>query len=380
MWLSQRICQVLKRKKNPPPFVIWCDPKHVWKDIIQTVAVGEFELWAEEEHELILRQRFYNSPRVPRVVYLPFSKEKITYFKVFEVQAEEVIEISILEALSEYGVQVQSEMLTEIEPLLPAHTKEWLDQPKSKWKELTVGNAKETLVDDELILKVLASARTEFDSLIDSNKYPIFVRRVMEDFGLPEPHEMVKDSWRASSLASLICTEGAELCPETPPHEPGMIIPSGPARKNALNLLRQWKNRIDLIDSFEDLVEKAENMTSLRMWGNELKNIPRPLSSKIVEKGLFEKEILNLNKIESPEELVNYLKNHQQKYKEHSEAFWGKLARRKVPWSFVTELAAIACLLFENVRIENTWKSTRECSILVYFHRLEDRQSGGSAI
>ena len=69
-------------------------------------------------------------------------------------------------------------------------------------------------------------------------------------------------------------------------------------------------------------------MTSLRMWGNELKNIPRPLSSKIVEKGLFEKEILNLNKIESPEELVNYLKNHQQKYKEHSEAFWENLLGR----------------------------------------------------
>jgi hypothetical protein len=356
-WLTHKIVQVLKRNKTPSPFIIWCDPQRVWKDILKEVAAGEFELWADEEHELIMRQRFYQSPRLPRVIYLPLGREKITYFKVFEVQAEEVIEITILEALSEYGVHIQSEMLAEIEPLLPAHTKEWIDQPKSKWKELTVGNAKETLVDDELILKVLTSVRTEFGSLIDDNKYPIFVRRVSEDFGLPEPREMIADSWRASSLAALLCTEAAELCPDTPPHEPGKIIAAGPARKNALNLLRQWKNRFDLISSFEDLIEKAENITSLRMWESELKTIPPPLSSKIVEKALFEKEILNLNEIETPEELVNYLKKRQQKYKEHSEAFWGKLARKKVPWSFVTELSLISSLLFENVRVENKWKS-----------------------
>jgi hypothetical protein len=348
---------VLERRKRPPPFVVWCDPEHVWKDILKKTADGAFELWAEEEHELVLRHRFHQIPRSPRIVYLPVSRENITYFKVFEIQAEEVIETSILEALSSYGVYIPSSMQIDIRPLLPVHLKEWIDQPKSKWKELTEGNIKETLVDDEKILEVLASVGTDFAGLIDESRFPIFIRRIVEDFGLPDPKGTTADSWRASALASLICTEAAELCPSSPPKELGKVILPRPARENALRMLRQWKNRVDLLDSFEALIDKAESMTSLRFWASELTNISPPLSSKTAEKALLQKQIRNLVQIESPEELVNYLKDRQKKYEEHSEAFWGKLARERISWSFLAELAKISCLLFGNSQVEKTWKS-----------------------
>lgn len=356
-WLRQEINQVLERKKSPPPFIVWCDPEHVWQDILKTTADGAFELWAEEEHELLLRHRFHRTSRSPRVIYLPVSRENITYFKVFEIQAEEVIEISIVEELSRYGVFIPSDMQFDINPLLPVHLKEWIDQPRSKWKELTVGNVKETLVDDERILKILASVGTDFACLIDESRLPILIRRIVEDFGLPDPKGVTADSWRASALASLICTEAATLCPESPPKESGRIILPGPAREKALRMLRQWKNRVDLLDRFEALIDKAESMTSLRFWASELTSTLPPLSSKTAEKALLQNEIRNLTKIESPEELVNYLKDHQKKYEEHSEAFWGKLARERVSWSFLAELARISCLLFGNSQVEKTWKS-----------------------
>ena len=111
-WLRQQILQNLNKNTSPPPFIIWCDPWRVWKDLLQTVANdGGFELWADETHELILREKFYKSPRSPRVVWLPVSRGEITYFKVFESQAEEVKEISLLSAMSSYGVEIPSEQI-----------------------------------------------------------------------------------------------------------------------------------------------------------------------------------------------------------------------------------------------------------------------------
>lgn len=356
-WLRQKITQVLERKRSPPPFIVWCDPKRIWKEILEKAAEDTFELWTDEEHELILRHRFYQTPRSPRAIYLPVSREKITYFKVFEIQAEEVVEISLHEALSEYGVYIPSDMLSEIKPLLPAHTKEWIDHPKSQWDELTLGNVKETLVDDERILKVLASIETTFDFSIEETRFSIFTRRVLEDFGLPDPRRMKADSWRAKALASLLCTEAAEICPKNPPSESERIIPSGPAREKALKMLQQWKNRIDLLDSFESLMDKADKITSLRFWANNLTSIPSPLSSKTTEKILLRNEIAKLTKIEDPKELVSHLHDRLNNYNEHSEAFWGKLAKEKIEWSYLAELAEISFLLSENSEIEKTWKS-----------------------
>jgi len=359
-WLRQEITQVLKKKTQPPPFIVWCDPERIWKEILEKTAEDTFELWAQEEHELALRHRFYRTPRSPRVVYLPVSREKITYFKVFEIQAEEVIEISLQEALSRYGVDIPSDMLSEIEPLLPTHVKEWIDHPKDQWKELTVGNVKDTLVNDERILKIIASTGTKFASCIDESLFPVFRRRVLEDFGLPDPRGIEADSWRVKALAYLICTEAAELCPKTPLTESDKIIPPGPARERALQLLERWQKRVDLIDNFEALIEKAENTTSIRFWANNLPSIPPPLSSKTAEKIVFQNEIEKLVKITDFDELVNQLQSQLRTYKDHTEGFWGKLAKEKIEWLYLAQLAEISHLLYENRQIEKTWRTPKE--------------------
>ncbi|NIO37354.1 hypothetical protein GTO27_06580, partial [Candidatus Bathyarchaeota archaeon] len=258
--------------------------------------------------------------------YLPVSREKITYFKVFEIEAEEVMEISLHEALSRYGIHIPSDVLPEIKPLLSAHIREWINHPKSQWDELTLGNVKKTLVDDERILRVLASVGTTFDSLIEQSRFPIFTRRVLEDFGLPDPKGIDADSWRVKALASIICTEAAEISPNTPPSESERIIPQGSAREKALRMLEQWKNRIDLNERFEALINRADKITSLRFWANNLPNIPLPLSSKIAEESLLRSEITKLTKIEDSRELINQLQSRLDAYKKHAEAFWGRRA------------------------------------------------------
>ena len=87
---------------------------------------GGFELWAPEsfsqaEHELLVRDRFFNNKRVPRVVWLPVARDDISWFKVFELEAQEVWEKDLLQAVRDYGVQIPREHENGLRSLLPAH-------------------------------------------------------------------------------------------------------------------------------------------------------------------------------------------------------------------------------------------------------------------
>ena len=185
-WLREQISAVLNRKGAEPPFIIWCDPERVWKDLLLAVAEGgSFEVWADDTHEILVRDRFHTAPRAPRVIWLPVSREDIGYMKVFELQAAEVKDLTLPEALSAYGVDIPSDQMADLKPLLAAHTKEWFDRPLSAWEELTPGNAKGALIDDDRVLEVLATPGMTFDELKADNRFGVFARRLKEDFGLP---------------------------------------------------------------------------------------------------------------------------------------------------------------------------------------------------
>jgi hypothetical protein len=32
--LSDQICEVLSRKLPQPPFLVWCDPERVWRELV----------------------------------------------------------------------------------------------------------------------------------------------------------------------------------------------------------------------------------------------------------------------------------------------------------------------------------------------------------
>src|SRR5712692_3274288 len=179
VWLRQQIVQTLTKRGTESPFLIWCDPQRVWRELLLAAAEGSaFEVWAEDIHELILRERFYTAPRVPRVIWLPVARDDISYFKVFTLEAAEVRQWTLPEALAAYGVEISSEQLVDLSSLLAAHVKEWLDRPHSAWKELTPGNAKSTLVDDERVFDMLAMSGAAFGESLPQDRFPVFVRRV----------------------------------------------------------------------------------------------------------------------------------------------------------------------------------------------------------
>ena len=68
-WLLGEIQEVLGRTTPVPPFIVWCDPDREWMELLQAaVPVGGFELWAEpDEHELVIRDRFHQAARAPRI-------------------------------------------------------------------------------------------------------------------------------------------------------------------------------------------------------------------------------------------------------------------------------------------------------------------------
>lgn len=199
-WLIREIREVLGRQSSPPPFIVWCDPDRAWLDLLhESSKVDGFELWAppsvqDDVHELLIRDRFYSTPRAARVVWLPYSRDAISWFKVFELEADKVWEGTLLAGLREYGVDISREHEDELVGLLPAHAREWFDKPKATWKELTPGNAKGTLVDDQRMLQALAGPAGEFDQLREEGRFEIFARRATEDFGLPDPSSLSEET------------------------------------------------------------------------------------------------------------------------------------------------------------------------------------------
>ncbi len=379
-WLRQQILQNLNKNTSPPPFIIWCDPYRVWKDLLQTVAnEGGFELWADETHELILREKFYKFPRSPRVVWLPVSRGEITYFKVFESQAEEVKEVSLLSALSDYGVEIPSEQIPDLEPLLPAHVKEWFNYPLEHWKDnLSKGQLKTSLIDDDLFLQILASYGKPLDTFITDDRISVFNRRAIEDYGLPPLFDnklknnnlgvLDIDQWRIQAAAFLLVTDAMVKSPENPPTDKDRIIPQGASRERALKLLSRWQKQIDLVGNFEKLAIEADKITTLQYWAKSCKKLSRPFASYVVENILFQKEIEYLDSLDTFEVLARYLDEKITDYQTHAHGFWGKDAHSKIPWWYLVDMAKIASLLHQQTRIETAWKSPADA--VTWFTRI----------
>lgn len=356
-WIERQI--VVKGKSDT--FIIWCDPKGVWSDLLKSISNSNQILWIEEElHELALRAQFYHAEPKPQVVYLPVSKEAITYFQVFSIQATEVKQISLPQALSQYGVDIPAETLLELEEILPAYVKERLDQPKSAWKELTPGNAKEVLVSNELILETLANIGQDFEDLAQQDRFLVFARRVTEDLGLPTPKLKDADTWRSQALAHLLVTEAAELYPQNLPGEVDRIIPAGPQRDLALKLLSTWRKQIDSIDALESLTTSADKLTVLSGWAKSLDDIAAPVSSLAVEKVFFEKELQYIATLKEFDQAADFLASRQSTYTDHAQSFWGCRVKKPVGWSHLVQLAEAAQLFQKQAQVENAWKVPQE--------------------
>ncbi|MGE0827268.1 MAG: PglZ domain-containing protein [Candidatus Binatia bacterium] len=358
VWLRQQITQTLTKRGAKSSFLIWCDPQRVWRELLLATAEDNaFEVWAEESHELVLRERFYAAPQAPRVIWLPVAREDISYFKVFTLEAVDVRQWTLAEALAAYGVEISSEQLVELNSLLAAHVKEWLDRSKSAWKELTPGNAKSTLVDDERVFDVLASSEAAFEAVLPRDRFPVFVRRVTEDFGLPTPHADDPQTWRLQAVATLLCTDAATKCPDTPPSERDRMIPAGTSRTPALQLLARWQKHVDLCDGFEELALRADTLTTLQYWAKNLPDIPAPLASPAAENALFQVEVERLTKIDEFAILARHLDEHVSVYHDHARSFWGQRARTPVRWGHLAKLASIASLLYQQAQVEAGWKT-----------------------
>lgn len=369
-WLVERIQGILGRKGPEYPCLVWYDPRNEWLELLRAASsAGGFELWADPgEHELILRDRFFNAKPAPRVIWRPCSRKDISWFKVFELEARETWETSLLEALRKYGVRIPREYERDLVPLLPTHAHEWFDQPKSAWRELTPGAAKGTLVDDHRMLEALAGELGEFDRFKEEDRFGIFARRALEDFGLSDPTEMAEKNWRVSTTARLLATEAAHCNPQDPPVERKHIIPPGLPRENALRMLKLWQSHVQFIPSFEKLVQEADKSLGLSYWAGNLSIPPRSRSSRLVEETLFRLFADRFDRIEDVDVLAGEMAQYLQVFQERASGFWGSLASNRVGWTHFVQLAEAASLIVENSGVEQSWKAVGD-AVCWYSHR-----------
>lgn len=369
-WLIGEVQEILARKAAVPPLLLWLDPEQQWLDLLRAAApVGHFELWADPaDHELIVRDRFHRTSRAARVVWLPVAREAITWFKPFELEAEAVWEKGLLEALREFGVYIPREHESELLSELPAYAREWFDQPKDAWKELTPGNARGALVDDARVLQVLAGEAGEFDRLVQEGRFDFFASRAVKDFGLPEPAGRSEETWRVAGTARLLVTEAVDGTPQEAIHEGDKIIPPGPARKRALGLLKNWQNDVRYIPTFERLVPEADKTTGLAYWARNLSSSPRSRASRAVEETLFGMAADRLDRMEQVDLLAKELDRNLQAYKDREQGFWGCQATDSIGWRYLVGLAGVANLLVENQGAAGTWQ-TAEAAVAWYASR-----------
>ena len=356
-WLQKETAVILNRQGNTTPFIVWCDPDRVWRDLLVAASGGAFELWADDTHELILRERFAQAPRVPRVVWLPVAREEIGYFEVFALQAAQVWEETLPQALSRYGVNIPHERWHELAPLLPAYAKTWLDFPLDYWRKNFPG----PLLDDDAILQVLAGVGRPLSDFVETSLTPIFYRRVTEDFGLPDARAMDLETWRARATAVLLTTDAAQQVPTQPPGDAGLIISDHAPRQQALKLLGQWQQRLDLLDAFEQLAQQADAVAGLGYWADQLPMLPASLASAAAERALWDAESQRLAALAGDfATLTQRLGEQQATYAAHAATFWGKTAVKRLRWDWLVGLAEWARLLHAHKGRERGWRSPQE--------------------
>jgi hypothetical protein len=357
-WLLEQIRPVLGRQRLEPPWILWCDPTGEWRDLLAACAyAAPFELWADPaEHELAVRDRLFRSQRAPRVVWRRIAREELSWFKVWELDAELVWERPLVQALREYGVEIAREDEAQLRSLLPAHAREWLALPRARWQELTPGEAKRTLVDDDKILEVLAGS-VNFEALRADDRFAIFSRRVTEDFGLPSPAEKNEDQWRLNATAVLLCTEAAHKNPSAPPQDRTFVIPTGQPRTEAIRLLRRWQSDLHLSPRFERLAQEADARSGLQAWAASLEGMPGSFASPIVERTVFRRLTERFAGIEDLAVVCHALDEAAAGIQARVSAFWGRAAQQRVPWRELSRLAEIAGLLGEHAKVDHGWRS-----------------------
>ena len=368
-WLAREIREVLVRPGGAPALLVWCDPERQWRDLLWACADAEgFELWAPREkepesHELVLRDRFLAEPPRPRIVWLPRRRDELTWFKPFELEADQVWERSLRDGLRDYGVSIPRDHEDELDGLLAAQAREWFDKPRKTWDELTPGNAKGTLCSEDRLLQALAGPAGEFEALRHEGKFDVFARRVTEDYGLSDPRVLNETQWRIQSTLRLLWTEAAELTPQEPPRDRDYIIPRGLPRERSLKLLKRWQQDVQHIPSFETLAETAERQagqSALGYWARNLNVPPRSRSSRGVEEVLFEQTANRLDRLEDLETLEAELEKLGPIVGDRQEGFWEKRATRKIGWRFVAEMSRAAGLLISHRTVETTWKTVEQ--------------------
>lgn len=372
-WILKKVQSVITHKANHNCLVIWCDPKRTWKELLET-SLSETGLgfWTEDVHELALRYKFYSTTPTNRIIWLPVDQNDLGYFLVCALQADQIIQVSLPEALSAFGVDLPVDQIQELEPILPSHACQWIDYPLSFWKEkFSVGEAKVSLVDDDLLLSILASPGTALSEWINPDRLPILNRRVVDDFGMPALYEGpiepelttdAVDQWRVRCLAMLLITEADDALPTNPPGDRDKVIQGAAVRDRALKLLSKWQKQFDLVEAFQELAAKADSITSLQYWAKNLTLLPQPLSSPVVETVRFQIELENLAHLDTGDQVASYLGNHNQAYRDHAASFWGKRAKNTIKWSFLVDLAESSLLLKQYASIEKNWQFLKDAT------------------
>ena len=355
-WLLEQIQSVLSKPVAPAPFLLWCDPQREWKELLQKTCGSEVELWTHEVHELLLRHRFANEERKPRVIWLPSKRSELSYFRVFEGEAV-VRETSLLEALREYGVEITRAQEDEVREDLLAYALAKLDEPLSKWKKITP----DELISAGMVLAVLADVGRPIENRISAERQNLFKRRVMADFGFPEPDTTDPDKWRIRAVARLLATDAAVKLGEAFYPSLDWVIPQGNSRTRSLELLDQWQRDLQLLPKFESLAGKADALLNLEplISGSSCK-VAEPLASYKGEKAVFQNELNRIRKFVSFQELATYLGRKKESYQAHAQGFWGQWTKKRVTWDVLAGFGQAAQILKENDGAEKSWHTLKD--------------------
>jgi hypothetical protein len=245
----------------------------------------------------------------------------------------------------------------EVKEDLLAYALAKLDEPLSKWGKITP----DELISAGTILAALSDMGKPIEERISAEKRHLFNRRIIADFGLPAPDPDDPDKWRIRAVARLLTTDAALKVGESGFSASEWVIPPGNARKRAMELLNQWQRDTQLLTKLETLACKADAIIDLQpMVAESSGAMLVPMASCKAEKTLFENEIRQINKFDNFMELATYLARKKESYLHHAQSFWGKWAKKKVPWDILADCGKAAQAFRENEGVEKNWHTLKD--------------------
>ncbi|NWJ97861.1 MAG: PglZ domain-containing protein [Chloroflexi bacterium] len=345
--LQKRIQTLVKQvlEIEPGAWLVWCDPKGDWAELLKKAAT-DFKLLSVEE----TTAGESGSPKSRReiqalleagqsfVLHVPASPDKLGWVWAQALLAEKIYATSLREQLREWGWRPANLAITDQEIAVQARQR--IGEDPAQWG---TGGLQPSM---DLLQELIGRGT------LPKQDYRLILDFTIEQAGLPALDEKNLELWRNRAMARLLVTQAYEVATDlVGSNNEWLVAPAN--RKFVLEVLSDWQDRISRRDDLLKIIPEADPLAGLRSLSGKTEPRYGPFLSQAAESAVFANSCLALSQ-KSGRELLESFAATRQDFERHAEGFWGRKSPRSeaaLPWGELVRLSEAAQVLLNTAPV-----------------------------